>query len=95
MSVSKFLSIISIVIVVILTVVLLLAHSPIVNLITLKLACILLIAGIPVALPTVMSLIISIGVFSLSKKQVVVRRLASLEDLANIDLLFAPTRPAR
>lgn len=87
LSISKFISIISIVIVIILTLVLLTNHAAFINVVTLDLS--LLIAGIPVALPTVMSLIISIGVLNLSKKQVIVRRLASLEDLANVDLLLS------
>ena len=87
LSISKFISIISIIVVLILTAVLYAVHAPIVDVITLDLS--LLIAGIPVALPTVMSLIISIGVLTLAKKQAVVRRLASLEDLANVDLLLS------
>lgn len=87
LSVSKFISVISIIIVLILTVILVYTHSPIVNVVTLDLS--LLIAGIPVALPTVMSLIISVGVINLAKKKIVVRRLASLEDLANVDLLLS------
>ncbi len=87
LSVSRFISIISIIVVIVLTITLVMTHSPVISVVTLDLS--LLIAGIPVALPTVMSLIISIGVLSLSKKQVVVRRLASLEDLANVDLLLS------
>lgn len=87
LSVSKFISIVSVIVVVILTFILVTIKTKITEIITLDLS--LLIAGIPVALPTVMSLIISIGVYDLSKKQVVVRRLASLEDLANVDLLLS------
>ena len=87
LSVSRFISVISIIIVIILTIVLISVHSSVVEVVTLDLS--LLIAGIPVALPTVMSLIIGIGVLNLSKKQVIVRRLASLEDLANVDLLLS------
>ncbi|HTK33358.1 MAG TPA: plasma-membrane proton-efflux P-type ATPase [Candidatus Paceibacterota bacterium] len=87
LSVSKFISIISIFIVIVLTAVLLFTHSALTDVVTLDLS--LLIAGIPVALPTVMSLIISIGILNLAKKQVIVRRLASLEDLANVNLLLS------
>ncbi|HET8581214.1 MAG TPA: plasma-membrane proton-efflux P-type ATPase [Candidatus Paceibacterota bacterium] len=62
-------------------------HAPWIDLVTLDLS--LLIAGIPVALPTVMSLIVSVGVVQLAKKHVIVRRLSSLEDLANVDLLLS------
>ncbi|MDD5318705.1 MAG: plasma-membrane proton-efflux P-type ATPase [Candidatus Pacebacteria bacterium] len=87
LSISKFISIVSFIVVIILTIVLALTHSAFIDVVTLDLS--LLIAGIPVALPTVMSLIISIGVLNLAKKQVVVRRLASLEDLANVNLLLS------
>lgn len=87
LSISKFISITSVVIVAVLTVVLFATHANPLETITLDLS--LLIAGIPVALPTVMSLIISFGVVALSKKQVIVRRLASLEELANVDLLLS------
>jgi H+-transporting ATPase len=87
LAISKFISIISIIVVVILTVALVIQHSHITDIATLDLS--LLIAGIPVALPTVMSLIISIGVVGLAKKNAIVRRLASLEDLANVNLLLS------
>lgn len=48
----------------------------------------LLIAGTPVSLPTVMTIIISLGISGLAKKQVVVRRLGALENLANTNLLL-------
>lgn len=55
---------------------------------TLLLDLSLLIAGIPVSMPTVMTLIISLGAVSLAQKQALVRRLASLEDFANVTLLL-------
>ncbi len=84
--ISKFLSALSLVGVAILSTFFLLQHTPIVDLLTLDLS--LIIAGIPVSLPTVMTLIIALGVLELSKKQVVVRRLSALEDLANVNLLL-------
>ena len=87
-TISRFLSIFAIVAIIILSVFLI--NRPGITLIDLATLDIsLLIAGIPVALPTVMSLIISIGVLDLAKKHAVVRRLASLEDLANVDLLLS------
>ena len=85
-SISRFLTILSLAAVVILTVVFLLKHAPILELLTLDLS--LIIAGIPVSLPTVMTLIIEFGVFNLAKKHVVVRRLSALEDLANVNFLL-------
>lgn len=87
LSISTFLSIISVIIMAILTVVLVIAHQSIIKIATLDVS--MLIAGIPVALPTVMTLIISIGVIELSRRSVIVRRLSSLEDLANVNLLLS------
>lgn len=85
--ISKFLSILSLIAVVILTVVLALAHTPWTEIILLDLS--LTIAGIPISLPTVMSLIIGFGVLELAKEQTIVRKLNALEDFANVDLLFS------
>ncbi len=89
LTISRFLSIFAIIAIIVLSTFLILGHQNInwLDLATLDIS--LLIAGIPVALPTVMSLIISIGVLELAKKRAVVRRLASLEDLANVDLLLS------
>jgi H+-transporting ATPase len=86
LTISKFLSVISIACVIILTLFLLTRGMPPVDILTLDIS--LMIAGIPVAMPTVMTLIISQGILELAKKGVVVRRLSSLEDLANVDVLF-------
>lgn len=86
-SISRFISTISVIIVIILTLVLLSAKAQIGDILTLDLS--LLIAGIPVALPTVMSLIISVGILDLAKRKAIVRRLASLEDLSNVDMLLS------
>ncbi|HEX8946870.1 MAG TPA: plasma-membrane proton-efflux P-type ATPase [Candidatus Paceibacterota bacterium] len=87
LSISRFLSIFSLVAIAILSVVLLQnASTKLIEIATLDLS--LLIAGIPVTLPTVMSLIISVGVLELAKQRAAVRRLSSLEDLANVDLLL-------
>ncbi len=87
LTISKFLTIISLGAAVIITIDLLLHHQNLGDLLTLDLS--ILIAGVPVAMPTVMSLVISLGVVQLTRKHVVVRRLSSLEDLANVDLLLS------
>ncbi len=84
--ISKFLTITSVSAAAIITIALL-PHQNIAELLTLDLS--VLIAGVPVAMPTVMSLIISLGVVQLTRKHVVVRRLSSLEDLANVNLLLS------
>lgn len=87
LTISKFLSILSFIAVIILTAIFLLNSAPLTELITLDLS--LIIAGIPISLPTVMTLIISFGVLELAKKQTIVRRLSALEDLANVNLLLS------
>ena len=86
LSISRFLTIISILAVVILTVVFILKGALLDDLLTLDLS--LVIAGIPIALPAVMAIILSIGAAGLAKKSVVVRRLSALQDLANVNLLL-------
>lgn len=85
--ISRFLTTISIVAVVILTTVFLFEGFPIKDLLTLDLS--LIIAGIPIALPAVMAIILSIGAAGLAKKKVIVRRLSALQDLANVNLLLS------
>jgi H+-transporting ATPase len=84
--ISRFLSILSIIAVFVMTAALVLGHAPWLDVLRLDLS--LVIAGIPISLPTVMTLIIAYGVMALAKKDVVVRRLSSLEELANTDLLL-------
>jgi len=86
LSISRTLTIISLVAVAILTVVFFLKHFSINDLLTLDLT--LVIAGIPIALPTVMAVILSIGASGLAKRMVIVRRLSALEDLADVDMLL-------
>lgn len=84
--ISKFLSIFSIVAIGILSLVFVYQKVSWADLLTLDLS--LLIAGVPISLPTVMTLIIELGVVSLAAKKVIVRRLSALEDLANVNLLL-------
>lgn len=82
----RFLIIISLVSVAILSIVFILKRDQITDILTLDLS--LIIAGIPIALPTVMTIMLGIGASELSKKMVIVRRLSSLQDLANVNLLL-------
>lgn len=86
LSISRFLIIASLIAIAILTVIFLLDGQPIADILILDLS--LLIAGIPVSLPTVMTLIISIGALAVAAKKALVRRLSSLEDFANVTLLL-------
>ena len=85
-SISKFLTLLSLIAVGILTIVFYFEKISFLELLTLDLS--LIIAGIPISLPTVMTLIIEFGVLNLAKKNVIVRRLSALEDLANVNFLL-------
>lgn len=84
--ISTFLSVLSLVGIIVITIALSLEHFALLDILTLDLS--LVIAGIPVSLPTVMTLIMSLGVVELAKRKAIVRRLSSLEDLANVNLLL-------
>lgn len=84
--IAIFLSIFSLITILIMTTVFLIQNVSLTTLLTLDLS--LLIAGIPISLPTVMTLIIELGVLRLAKKEVIVRRLSALEDVANVNLLL-------
>ncbi len=60
-------------------------HDPVIN--TLEFALVLLVAAIPVAMPTVLSVTMAVGARLLAKKQVVVTKLSSVEELAGVDVL--------
>ncbi len=85
-NISKFLTILSLLAVVILSIIFIFKRTSILELLTLDLS--LIIAGVPISLPTVMTLIIEFGVLNLAQKNVIVRRLSALEDLANVNFLL-------
>jgi H+-transporting ATPase len=60
-------------------------HDPLVD--TFEFALVLLVAAIPVAMPTVLSVTMAVGAKLLSKKQAIVTRLSSIEELAGVDIL--------
>ncbi len=53
----------------------------------LRFSLVLTVASIPVALPAVLTVTMAIGALYLAKRQVIVSRLASIEELAGIDIL--------
>ncbi len=59
--------------------------DPILN--TLEFALILLVAAIPVAMPTVLSVTMAVGARLLAKKEAIVTRLSAIEELAGVDIL--------
>ncbi len=60
-------------------------HDPLAN--TFEFALVLLVAAIPVAMPTVLSVTMAVGARLLSKKQAIVTKLAAIEELAGVDIL--------
>lgn len=87
LTIDVFLSVAAIIGIIILSTFLFAWHKPLLEVLDLDLG--LLIAGIPVALPAVMALIISLGIVGLAKKNVIVRRISAIEDLSNVDLLLS------
>ncbi|WP_262337032.1 HAD-IC family P-type ATPase [Limosilactobacillus fermentum] len=53
----------------------------------LQFVLVLLVASIPVAMPTVFSITLALGALNLSKKKAIVSQLASIEEMAGIDIL--------
>lgn len=60
-------------------------HDPLID--TVEFALVLLVAAIPVAMPTVLSVTMAVGARLLSKKQAIVTKLAAIEELAGVDIL--------
>ena len=54
---------------------------------TLEFALVLLVASIPVAMPTVLSVTMAVGARLLAKKEAIVTRLSAIEELAGVDIL--------
>ncbi len=84
--ISQLLSALSLVAVMALTWLLLARQAPLSEVLRLDLS--LLIAGIPISLPTVMTLIIAFGTLALARQGAVVRRLSALQELADADYLL-------
>ena len=60
-------------------------HDPILS--TIEFALVLLVAAIPVAMPTVLSVTMAVGARLLAKKEAIVTRLSAIEELAGVDIL--------
>lgn len=54
---------------------------------TLEFALVLLVAAIPVAMPTVLSVTMAVGARLLAKKEAIVKRLSAIEELGGVDIL--------
>ncbi len=60
-------------------------HDPVMS--TLEFALVLLVAAIPVAMPTVLSVTMAVGARLLAKKEAIITRLSAIEELAGVDIL--------
>ncbi|GKS56991.1 plasma-membrane proton-efflux P-type ATPase [Nitrospira sp.] len=85
LKIGDYLIVIAIVLVVLILGVALFRHDPMLT--TLKFALVLTVASIPVAMPTVLSVTLAVGARLLALKQVIVSRLAAIEELAGMDVL--------
>jgi H+-transporting ATPase len=56
---------------------------------TLQFALILTVAAIPVALPAVLTVTMAVGAAALAKKEAIVSKLVSIEEMAGVDVLFS------
>jgi H+-transporting ATPase len=56
---------------------------------TLQFALILIVAAIPVALPAVLTVTMAVGAAALAKKEAIVSKLVSIEEMAGVDILFS------
>ena len=83
LKIGDYLIVLATALVLLIVVVALFRHDPILN--TLEFALVLLVAAIPVAMPTVLSVTMAVGARLLAKKQAVVTRLAAIEELAGVD----------
>jgi H+-transporting ATPase len=87
LKIGNYLIILAVVLVGLIVAVGLLRHDPVIT--TLQFALVLIVAAIPVAMPTVLSVTMAVGARLLAKKQAVVSRLAAIEELAGVDVLCA------
>ena len=85
LKIGDYLIILAIVLVASIVVVSVMRHDPLLS--TFEFALVLLVAAIPVAMPTVLSVTMAVGARLLSKKQAIVTKLASIEELAGVDIL--------
>jgi H+-transporting ATPase len=85
LKIGDYLIVIALVLVVLILMVALFRGDPMLT--TLEFALVLTVAAIPVAMPTVLSVTMAVGARILAQKQAIVSRLASIEELAGVDML--------
>ena len=85
LKIGNYLIILAVTLVVLILGVALLRGDPMLT--TLQFALVLTVAAIPVAMPTVLSVTMAVGARLLAKKEVIVTRLAAIEELAGVGLV--------
>ena len=85
LKIGDYLIVLAVVLVAVIVTVALFRHDPVMG--TLEFALVLLVAAIPVAMPTVLSVTMAVGARLLAKKQAIVTRLSAIEELAGVDIL--------
>ena len=85
LKIGDYLIILAVALVAVIVIVALFRGDPILT--TLEFALVLLVAAIPVAMPTVLSVTMAVGARLLAKKEAIVTRLAAIEELAGVDVL--------
>jgi len=85
LKIGNYLIALAVAMVLLIVVVSLFRHDPVLT--TLQFCLVLLVAAIPVAMPTVLSVTMAVGARLLSKKEVVVTKLSAIEELAGVDIL--------
>ena len=85
LNIGNYLIVLAVTLVAAIIVVALMRHDPLFD--TLEFALVLLVAAIPVALPTVLSVTMAVGARLLASKQAIVTKLSSIEELAGVDIL--------
>ncbi len=85
LKIGDYLIALAVAMVLLIVVVSLFRHEPVLT--TLEFCLVLLVAAIPVAMPTVLSVTMAVGARLLSKKEVVVTKLSAIEELAGVDIL--------
>ena len=85
LKIGDYLIVMAVVLVAVIITVALFRGDPILT--TLEFALVLLVASIPVAMPTVLSVTMAVGARLLAKKEAIVTRLSAIEELAGVDIL--------
>jgi len=85
LKIGDYLIILAVALVALIITVALFRHDPFLD--TVEFALVLLVAAVPVALPTVLSVTMAVGARLLAKRQAIVTRLSTIEELAGVDVL--------